>query len=119
MPLRDSFSAVTRIARLPLTGHSCSQTPQPMQRCRIHLRALQPDLDFHACSRGRRRRPGRFGRKCHPLFSVCWRCGVRALIRCGRQVQIVVAGGELIGFLTGQRSGPANSTVSASDLFDA
>jgi hypothetical protein len=30
--LRDSFSAVTRIARLPLTGHSCSQTPQPMQR---------------------------------------------------------------------------------------
>ena len=28
--LRDSFSAVTRIARLPRTGHSCSQTPQPM-----------------------------------------------------------------------------------------
>ena len=28
----DSFSAVTRIARLPLTGHSCSQTPHPIQR---------------------------------------------------------------------------------------
>jgi hypothetical protein len=28
----DSFSAVTRIALNPLTGHSCWQTPQPMQR---------------------------------------------------------------------------------------
>ena len=29
--LRDSFSAVTRMALLPRTGHSCSQIPQPMQ----------------------------------------------------------------------------------------
>ena len=27
-----SFSAVTRIALLPGTGHSCSQIPHPMQR---------------------------------------------------------------------------------------
>jgi len=27
---RDSFSALTRIARKPLTGHSCSQMPQPV-----------------------------------------------------------------------------------------
>jgi hypothetical protein len=27
----DSFSALTRTARRPLTGHSCSQTPQPVQ----------------------------------------------------------------------------------------
>jgi hypothetical protein len=30
---RDSFSAETRTARRPCTGHSCSHTPQPMQRC--------------------------------------------------------------------------------------
>jgi hypothetical protein len=28
---RVSFSALTRMARSPLTGHSCSHTPQPMQ----------------------------------------------------------------------------------------
>jgi hypothetical protein len=29
---RDSPSAVTRIAFKPLTGHSCSQMPHPIQR---------------------------------------------------------------------------------------